>query len=325
MPANYFPAREFRFHDRRPDLPDAMAEVLAGLARPRKTVSPKFFYDEVGSQLFDDITRLPEYYLTRTEIGILEDNRDDMARAVGDSVCLVEYGSGTSDKIRILLEACRPAAYVPVDISREHLRESARALYEDFDWLAVHPTCADYSRPFALPPVAAALPCVAFFPGSSIGNFDPADVPAFLAGVGEVVGRRGRLIVGVDAKKNQDVLHAAYNDGQGVTGAFNLNLLRHLNVLLDADFDVAKFEHQAEYNPARGRIEMYLASTAAQRVRVNGAEFALAAGERIHTESSYKYHPEEFLELAGEAGFVRQRMWTDDRGYYMVLLLEYTG
>ncbi len=325
MPANYFPAREFRFHDRRPDVPDAMAEVLAGLARPRKTVSPKFFYDEVGSQLFDDITRLPEYYLTRTEIGILEDNRDDMARAVGDSVCLVEYGSGTSDKIRILLEACRPAAYVPVDISREHLRESARAIYEDFDWLAVHPTCADYSRPFALPPVASALPCVAFFPGSSIGNFDPADVPGFLAGVGEVVGRGGRLIVGVDAKKGEDILHAAYNDGQGVTGAFNLNLLRHLNDLLDADFDVAKFEHQAEYNPVRGRIEMYLASTVAQRVRLNGAEFALDAGERIHTESSYKYHPEEFLEIAGAAGFVRQRMWTDDRGYFMVLLLEFAG
>ena len=325
MPADAAPERAFLFHDRRPELPDAMAEVVAGLSLPRKAVSPKFFYDETGSQLFDDITRLPEYYLTRTEIGILRDNRDDMARAVGENACLVEYGSGSSAKIRILLDACRPAAYVPVDISRSHLLHAARAIYDDFDWLAVHPTCADYSQPFALPAVAAELPCVAFFPGSSIGNFDPPEVPRFLAGVGEVVGRGGRLIVGVDAKKDEDVLHAAYNDGQGVTEAFNLNLLRHLNALLDADFDLAKFEHRAEYNPARGRIEMYLASTASQRVRVDGAEFALEAGERIHTESSYKYHAEEFLELAGRAGFAKQRMWTDDRGYFMVLLLEYAG
>lgn len=325
MPVSPLPAREFRFHDRRPDLPDAMAEVLAGLSRAAKTVPPKYFYDETGSQLFDDITRLPEYYLTRTEVGILRENREDMARAVGDRACLVEYGSGSSEKIRILLEACRPAAYVPVDISRAHLLQSARAIYEDYDWLAVHPTCADYSRPFALPNVASALPCVAFFPGSSIGNFDPADVPGFLAAVGEVVGRGGRLIVGVDAKKDEDVLHAAYNDGQGVTEAFNLNLLRHLNDLLDADFDPARFEHQAEYNTARGRIEMYLESTGPQRVRLNGAEIAFDAGERIHTESSYKYHREEFLELAGAAGFVQQRMWTDERGYFMVLLLEYAG
>ena len=325
MPVSAEPTPEFRFHDRQPDLPDAMAEAVAGLSRTAKRVPPKYFYDEAGSRLFDAITRLPEYYLTRTEVGILRDNRADMARAVGDRVCLVEYGSGSSEKIRILLDACRPAAYVPVDISRAHLLRSARAIYDDFDWLSVHPTCADYSRAFALPEVASALPCVAFFPGSSIGNFDPAEVPAFLAGVGEVVGRGGRLIVGVDAKKDADVLHAAYNDGQGVTEAFNLNLLQHLNHLLDADFDLARFQHEAEYNPAQGRIEMYLTSTAAQRVRLNGAEIAFEAGERIHTENSYKYHPEEFLELAGEAGFVRQRMWTDERAYFMVMLLEYTG
>ena len=324
-PRSALPAREFRFHDRQPDVPDALAEVLAGLSRSRKTVAPKFFYDETGSRLFDAITELPEHYLTRTATGILQEYRDDLARMVGDNACLVEYGSGSSAKIRILLEACRPAAYVPVDISREHLLRSARTIYDDFDWLAVHPTCADYSRPFALPEVASKLPCVAFFPGSSIGNFDRADVPAFLAGVGEVVGAGGRLIVGVDAKKDVDVLHAAYNDGDGVTGAFNLNLLRHLNALLDADFDLGKFEHQAEYNAARGRIEMYLASTATQSVRLNGAEFAIEAGERIHTESSYKYHPEEFLDLAAQAGFVEQSIWSDDRGYFMVLLLEYTG
>ena len=325
MPFNIGPTPEFRFHDRRPELPEAMAEAVAGLSGTTKSVPPKYFYDEAGSHLFDAITRLPEYYLTRTEVGILRDNRRDIASAVGEGVCLVEYGSGSSEKIRILLDACRPAAYVPVDISRAHLMQSARAIYEDFDWLSVHPTCADYSRAFALPEVVSGLPCVAFFPGSSIGNFDPPDVTEFLAGVGEVVGAGGRLIVGVDAKKDADVLHAAYNDGQGVTEAFNLNLLRHLNELLDADFDLDRFEHQAEYNPGRGRIEMYLTSTAAQRVRLNGAEIAFDAGERIHTENSYKYHPEEFLRLAGQAGFVRRRMWTDDREYFMVVLLEYAG
>lgn len=315
-------ARAFRFHDLRPKLPDARAEVLAGLSGQSKAVPPKFFYDETGSRLFDAITRLPEYYLTRVETDILQSNRAALARAVGAGACLVEYGSGSSAKVRILLQACRPALYVPVDISRAHLLASARAIFDEFDWLSVCPACADYSAAFALPEAAAGLPRVAFFPGSSIGNFEPALAAAFLAGVAEVVGPGGQLIVGVDLKKDAAVLNAAYNDDAGVTRAFNLNLLNHLNAAMGANFNVARFEHEAAYNEAQGRVEMHLSSLAAQTVQVNGAAIELGAGERIHTENSYKYDAKQFLLMAASAGFAPRETWQDERGYFMVALLK---
>lgn len=314
--------KEFRFYDQKPDVPDVQAEVLAGLSKSTKTLSPKYFYDETGSRLFDEITRLPEYYLTRTEVGILEGNKADMARWVGDDACLVEYGSGSSVKIRILLEGCRPSAYVPVDISRDHLIASAQLIFDDFDWLSVYPTCADYGLPFDLPEAAAGLPRVAFFPGSSIGNFEPSKAAGFLRGVSKLVGDGGRLVIGVDTKKDTDVLNAAYNDSRGITRAFNLNLLTHLNEVMGANFDIDKFAHEATYNEKLGRIEMYLSSIEKQTVRVNGKRIDLGAGERIHTENSYKYHRDEFVELAAEAGFVCREMWRDERDYFMVLLLE---
>ena len=315
-------ARAFRFHDLRPRLPDARAEVLAGLSGRSKAVPPKFFYDETGSRLFDAITRLPEYYLTRVETDILQSNRAALARAVGAGACLVEYGSGSSAKVRILLEACRPALYVPVDISRAHLLASARAIFDEFEWLSVHPACADYSAAFSLPDAAAGLPRVAFFPGSSIGNFEPARAATFLAGVAQVVGPGGRLIVGVDLKKDAAVLNAAYNDGAGVTRAFNLNLLSHLNMAMGANFDLERFEHVAAYNEAQGRVEMHLSSLAEQTVQVNGTSIAFGAGERIHTENSYKYDAQGFLEMAAGAGFAVRETWQDERRYFMVALLE---
>ena len=313
---------EFRFFDRQPAVPDATEELVAGLSAPAKSVPPKYFYDETGSRLFEAITKLPEYYLTRTETGILEDSRADLARWVGPDACLVEYGSGSSVKTRILLEACRPAAYVPVDISRGHLLASARRIHEDFKDLAVYPTCADYSQPFELPSTTTDLRKVAFFPGSTIGNFEVGEVPDFLRGVGRVVGPEGRLIIGVDTKKPEWMLNAAYNDAEGVTRAFNLNVLRHINSIAGADFDLGKFEHQAQYNRDRGRIEMYLSSTVAQKVRVNGALVEFRRGERIHTEHSYKYDAEEFRALAEEAGFRQLEARSDENGHFMVLLFE---
>ena len=292
------------------------------MSAPAKAVPPKYFYDEAGSRLFEAITRLPEYYLTRTETGILEDNRTDLARWVGPDACLVEYGSGSSAKTRILLEACRPAAYVPVDISRAQLIASARRIYEEFGDLAVYPTCADYSQPFELPSITTELRRVAFFPGSTIGNFELEEVPDFLSGVGRVLGPGGRLIIGVDTRKSESILNAAYNDAAGVTRAFNLNMLRHINAIAGADFDIGKFEHEALYNRERGRVEMYLSSTVAQTVRVNGALIEFERGERIRTEYSYKYDADEFASLAERAGLRWREVRRDENGYFMVLLLE---
>ena len=320
MPSS--PPREFRFFDRKPSVPDAREELVAGLSALAKTVPPKYFYDEAGSRLFESITELPEYYLTRTETGILNDSRADLVRWVGPDACLVEYGSGSSAKTRILLEACRPAAYVPVDISRGQLLASARQIYEDFGDLAVYPTCADYGQPFALPSVTDGLRKVGFFPGSTIGNIEPVEVPGFLRGVARVLGPGGRFIVGVDTKKAESMLNAAYNDAAGVTRAFNLNMLRHINAIAGADFDPTRFEHEALYNRERGRVEMYLRSTERQTVRVNGASIEFGRGERIHTEHSYKYDADEFASLAEQAGLRWREVRRDENGHFMVLLLE---
>ena len=315
-------AAPFELFDRRPTQPDMAAEVLHGLRLPRKAIPPKYFYDAEGSRLFDAITRLPEYYLTRTEVGILRTNQAAIARRVAAGGCVVEYGSGSSEKVRLLLDASRPAAYVPVDISREHLAAAARAVADDYPALAVFPTCADYTAPFALPPPVAGLRRIGFFPGSSIGNFDPLAAQAFLAAVGRTLGAGAFLVVGVDAKKPQTVLNRAYNDDAGVTARFNLNVLRHLNAALGADFDVAGFAHRAVYNAAAGRVEMYLDAKRDHIVAINGEQVEFARGEALHTENSYKYAPEEFIAKAARAGFRCLELWTDRQRYFMVLLLQ---
>ncbi len=312
----------FHFHDMQPPPEDFRAEVIAGLSGANKRLSPKFFYDEQGSQLFDAITRLPEYYPTRTEIALLRQHGEEMARMLGDAGMLFELGSGSNIKIRVLLDALQPQAYAPIDISREYLRQSAGAIAMDHPALEVHAICTDYSRPLAIPAELEPGPRAAFFPGSSIGNFEPAQACALLRRMAALLGPGGRLLIGVDLKKAPECLHAAYNDTQGVTARFNLNLLARINRELDADFDLAAFRHEAFYNEREGRVEMHLVTDAPQRVRLNGCVFEFRAGESIHTENSYKFSVEEFRALAAQAGMGSVRVWRDEEGLFSVHCLQ---
>lgn len=299
-----------------------MAEVVDGLKQPRKAIAPKYFYDAAGSALFEAITRSPEYYLTRAELAILCANRQAIAARVPPGACLVEYGSGVGVKARILIESCGPAAYVPVDISKAHLAQAARVIFDDYPELGVHPTCADYTTPFALPPPVRGLPRLGFFPGSSIGNFEPQAAEAFLRNAARVLDSGACLIVGVDAKKDADTLRRAYNDAAGVTARFNRNVLAHMNATLGADFDLDGFDHRAIYNSDAGRIEMYLDARRDQVVRLDGALIEFAAGEPLHTENSYKYAPDEFVAKAERSGFDCLKLWQDPQRHFMVALLR---
>lgn len=309
--------------DLKPATAISRAEVLRGLTGPRKSIAPKYLYDERGSELFEQITELPEYYLTRTEVGILERYAAEIVAPIGRGAALIEFGSGSSGKVRHLLEPLRPSAYLPVDISREALTQAADAIRTDYPWLNVVPICADYSQPFALPAqLASATRRVAFFPGSSIGNFEPHDAVRFLAHVARLVGPGGQLLIGIDLKKDRDVLERAYNDGQGVTAEFNLNILSHLNEALDADFDLDAFEHRARYDARRGCIEIHLVSKADQTVTIGGRHIDFRDGEAIHTENSYKYDVAQFDGMATMAGFTLRQRWTDDSGWFAVILYE---
>jgi dimethylhistidine N-methyltransferase len=312
----------FRFFDLKPRAANMRDDVIDGLSQPSKRLPPKYFYDAAGSLLFEQITALPEYYLTRTEMALFDAHLDDIAAVLGEGFCLVEYGSGTTRKVRKLLERLRPAAYVPVDISGEHLAAQARALHGDFPWLDVFPTCADFTGPFALPDPVKDLPHVGFFPGSSIGNFEPAGAQEFLANVRTTLGAGGSLLIGVDRKKDVAVLERAYNDAQGVTAEFNKNVLLHINDRLGADFAADAFAHEARYDSERGCVQMFLRSLADQTVIIGDVEVSFRAGETIHTENSFKYHPDEFLDLARRGGFGPVAWWTDDDDRFALFLLE---
>jgi dimethylhistidine N-methyltransferase len=318
------PATALRLQEQRPPADHARAEILAGLRARPKRLAPKFFYDERGSALFDAICEQPEYYPTRTELGIMRAHAADMAQALGEDVMLVELGSGSSIKVRLLLDALRnPCAYVPVDIAREHLAQAAHRINEAYPALEVLPVCADFTRPFRLPAAKRPARRVAvYFPGSTIGNFEPMAAQRLLEMIRLRVGADGMLLVGVDLKKDVAVLHAAYNDAAGVTAAFNRNMLAHLNRLANADFDPQAFEHRAFYNAAAGRIEMHLVSRQGQRVRVGGETIEFAAGETLHTENSYKYSLAEFAALAARARFAVERAWTDAQALFSVQLLR---
>ena len=312
-------------HDLKPRLADVREEVRAGLAAAPRRLSPKFFYDERGSELFEAITRQPEYYPTRTEIDILAAALPEIRDLLGRDTLLVEYGSGSSRKIRLLLEALRPRAYMPVDISRDHLRDAALRLAQDYDWLQVHAVCADYSEPLVLPwrpEDSRAAPIAAFFPGSSIGNFERAAAGRFLTRVHATLGRGGHLLVGVDRRKAKTRLEAAYNDAAGVTAAFNRNVLEHLRKELGGDVDPDDFEHRAFYDEDAGRIEMHLVARGDLRFRLGDQLVMLRAGESLHTENSYKYAPEEFAALAEASGFAVARDWTDPEGLFSVFALR---
>lgn len=301
------------FHDLAPREESFRDAVLTGLSRPHKAIPCKFFYDERGSALFEEICRLPEYYPTRTETAILEENAAAIAARMGPHCAIVEFGSGASHKARILLEALdRPAAYVAVDISREHLRAAAARLAGDFPALPVVAVCADYTHPFRLPPLPeGAQKRVGFFPGSTIGNFQPEEAETFLVNCRRLLGPGGDMIIGVDLKKDPGILDAAYNDRAGVTAAFNLNLLERINRELGADLDLDRFAHVALYSAAAGRIEIYIKSLADQEVRIAGAHFRFGEGELIHTEYSCKYSVAEFRQLARRAGFRPADTWID--------------
>ncbi|NQD35886.1 L-histidine N(alpha)-methyltransferase [Permianibacter sp. IMCC34836] len=297
-----------------------LAEIVAGLQATPKRLSPKYFYDAVGSKLFDRICHLPEYYPTRTEVDILSRQRQAIAKVLGTGMELIEFGSGSSIKIRLLLQTLRPENYLPVDISAQHLHESARKLKADYPWLKLTPICLDYSQPFSLP--VSRQQRIGFFPGSSIGNFEPADAEQFLRQVATLLGSGNGLLIGVDTPKDETILNAAYNDGDGVTAAFNLNILQHINALTGSKFDTARFAHQAFYNADAGRIEMHLRSVTEQRVAIAGEWIHLAAGETIHTENSYKYSRSAFLALAERAGYEPVQTWADDRDWFNVHYLR---
>jgi L-histidine Nalpha-methyltransferase len=314
----------FGFHDLAPTEESFRDAVLAGLSHQPKALPCKFFYDARGSALFEEICQLPEYYLTRTEIAILEENAHEIASHLGPHCRLIELGSGASIKVRILLQALEaPAAYVPVDISRQPLREAAAQLAADFPKLSVIAVCTDYTRAFPLPALPGpAGKRVGFFPGSTIGNFEPEAVVRFLRHCAELLGPRGEMLIGVDRKKPAEILDAAYNDRRGINAAFNMNLLERINRELDGQIDLARFEHLAFYNAEKGRMELYLRSLADQTVTIGERRFDFVEGERIHTENSYKYAIDEFHAMAARAGFLPVHTWTDRDALFSVHYLR---
>lgn len=294
-------------------------DMIAGLRAPRKQTKAKYLYDERGAALFEEICELEEYYPTRTELALLGDRAADIAASVGPGATVIEYGSGATVKVRILLDALEaPAAYVPVDISREQLQANARLLAADYPALTVAPICADYTRRLPLPEELAGGNLLAFFPGSTIGNLMPGEAVDFLAAVAQTVGPGGSLLIGVDLRKDEAVLTAAYNDREGVTAAFNLNLLARANRELGADFDLDAFRHQAIYDARAGRIEMRLYSRRAQQVAIGDARLTFAEGEYILTEVSHKYTLAGFQSLAAGAGWQPKAAWTDPRHWFSV-------
>jgi len=303
---------------------DEHAEILDGLRSKQKQISPKFFYDERGSQLFDAICVQPEYYPTRTELGIMEDNLDEMAELIGPDVSLIEYGSGSSTKTRLLLDRLSQLnAYVPVDISRDHLASTAEQLAADYPAVEVLPVCADFTQPFEVPVGSrAAARNVLYFPGSTIGNFAKPAALELMKVMREEAGDDGGLLIGVDLVKPKEILEPAYNDAAGVTADFNLNLLRRLNREHEANFELGAFRHEAVYDEDQGRIEMRLIALDRQTVKIGAEKLEFAKDEYIVTEHSHKYQLEQFAEFAGKAGFKVREVWTDEQDLFSVQYLE---
>lgn len=306
--------------ERNDDVNADLEQILNGLSLAQKTLSPKFFYDERGSELFDEITRLPEYYLTATELDIMHTHIDEMADLIGRHASLIEFGSGSSLKIRKLFEHLHePAVYVPVDISRDYLVATAEDLAQDFPHLEILPVAADFTQPFDLPhPKIMPERNIVYFPGSTIGNFSVEAALDLLKVMHHEAGEGGGLLIGVDLQKDIDVLERAYNDKTGVTGEFNLNILRHINREFDGNLDLRTFEHEAIYNEEHGRIEMYLRSCRDQRFTISGRAFELMEGERILTEYSHKYSLEGFAAIAAKSGFTVERVWTDANNWFSI-------
>ena len=311
------------FYDFNSEIQDQKIEIMGGLTQAKKKISAKYFYDETGSKLFEDITNLPEYYPTRTEIHLLKKHRQEILAKAGQQNILIEYGSGASTKIRLLLDALKPKAYVPLDISKDFLFDCAIELRKQFPWLEIHATCLDYRQPATLPErLPDGYKKVAFFPGSSLGNFAPEEALEFLKGVRLTVGDNGAFLIGVDLVKDCQILHNAYNDAQGVTANFNLNVLNHLNSIGMGNFNTQNFSHHAFFNENESRIEMHLISNIDQVVSLFGERLVFKKGEHIITEYSYKFIPSKFSEFALSAGFESKKVWSDENENFALFWLE---
>ena len=314
--------QRYQFFDQHPEIGDLREDIIQGLSAPKPYIQPKYFYDETGSRLFEAICNTEEYYPTRTEVGIIRDNIDDIVDTLGKDCLLIEPGSGDSYKVRLLLDALRPIAYLPIDISRRYLQDEAQKLAAEFTWLNVHAVCADFTGKLELPYHVQATNTVAFFPGSTIGNFSPEQAVTVLAEIGVMVGEGGGLLIGVDLQKKSEILNAAYNDKQGFTEQFNKNLLLRINRELGADFVIEQFGHHAFFNEEERRIEMHLVSLQAQRVTIGDQTFRFEKDQSILTEYSHKYTVEHFQRLAEDAGFYSVKTWLDDDQLFSVHYLR---
>jgi len=311
----------YTFHDYQPGKLSLQDAVVRGFSLRPKVIPPKFFYDVRGSELFDAICAQPEYYLPHVETRMLDTLAGEIAELTGPGRVVIEPGAGCAAKIRLLLEALRPSAYVPMDISCDYVKAAAHDLVQDFPWLPVHAACVDFTHSLPIPEPTPDSRRLVFFPGSSLGNFEPAQAEAFLRLCRNTAGEDGMLLIGVDTKKAEPILHAAYNDAAGVTAAFNLNLLHRIRNELDAELEPGEFDHLAFYNAADGRIEMHLVSRSRQQVRIDGQVFDFNPGETVHTECSYKYAPDEFMAMARRAGFNGCAHWLAEDDYFALYLL----
>ncbi len=312
------PSQRYQFFDQHPEVADFRADVIQGLSAEQPYILPKYFYDETGSRIFEDICNCDEYYPTRTEVGIIRDNIDEIVETLGKDCLLIEPGSGDSYKVRLLLDALRPVAYLPIDISKRYLQGEAQKLAAEFTWLNVHAICADFTGKLRLPYHVQSTNKVAFFPGSTIGNFVPEQAVKVLEEIKMMVGDDGGLLIGVDLQKDPRILNAAYNDRAGFTAQFNKNLLLRINRELNADFNVDQFQHHAFYNEEKYRIEMHLVSMQDQQVVIDGQCLSFEKGQSIVTEYSHKYSVAHFQELAEQAGFNIIKTWLDDDQLFSV-------
>ncbi len=314
--------KKINFIDLKPSESNFAIDVKTGFSKKPVSIPPKYFYDAIGSKLFDDITQLDEYYPTRTEIAILKTHANEIANMIGTGSVLLEPGGGSCTKIHILLDGLKPKAYVPMDISSTHLKAASEDLADKYVDLEIHAVCTDFSREMLVPKTAPEGTRVVFFPGSSIGNFTPIEAQKFITTIAQLVGQNGLFLIGVDLKKDKRILEAAYDDASGVTAAFNLNLLARMNKELNANFKLEQWRHKALYNEKLGRIEMHLVSNCQQSVTILGDTYDFAMAESIHTENSYKYSVEEFKALAQKSGFASKHVWLDPKQLFSVHLLQ---
>jgi dimethylhistidine N-methyltransferase len=314
--------QKIHFHDMHPTASDLLEDITTSLQQNPRSISPKYFYDEKGSQLFDRITELEDYYPARTEIGILQKYKKNIVDSLNKDCLLIEPGGGSCSKVRIFVDELQPSIYVPMDISKQHMLASAKQMSKEIPWLDIHAVCNDFTLKLKLPEGLPHAARVVFFPGSSIGNFHPSAAVLYLSDIANLVGETGQLLIGVDLKKDINILERAYDDSEGVTAKFNMNLLTRLNHEISANFDLQTWKHHSFYNTDEGRIEMHLKSMCEQVVSIDDHEFYFAENETIHTENSYKYTIEEFQSLGLEAGLSAEKVWVDGDNLFSVHLFS---